>query len=163
MHRSLVRIGGIRDQMSYMRSGCQTHPVQLISPRFLPSVYAILGDQVRIEGRRRLSDRILLEFSEATAGDTASPQLFAPQTLIRVLVIAPWTQLPAASTTRIRRRHGRDNGRYVHSRTRGPVEATLSSGSLPAPERGERRGLNPSKRQQHIDSRTRRNIFEHSW
>jgi hypothetical protein len=47
-----------------------------------------LGDQVRIIGSRRLSDRVLLEFSEE-AGSENEPMPFAPQTSIEVDVLAP--------------------------------------------------------------------------
>ena len=46
----------------------------------------LLGAQVRIAGRRRLSDRVLLEFIEDPA---AEPLLFAPTTRIKVTVFVP--------------------------------------------------------------------------
>jgi hypothetical protein len=47
-----------------------------------------LGGQVRIVGHRRLGDRVLLEFSEATEA-TTGPVLFAPQASVKVDILAP--------------------------------------------------------------------------
>ena len=49
----------------------------------------LLGDQVRIQGRRRLGDRVLLEFCEEAPDDPTAPPLFAPRVTIRATLIVP--------------------------------------------------------------------------
>jgi hypothetical protein len=64
-----------------------TSPLNLLSD-FGLQFARTLGDQVRIVGSRRLSDRVLLEFSEE-AGSEKEPMLFAPKTSIQVDILAP--------------------------------------------------------------------------
>lgn len=59
-----------------------------LSPGFQLHMMRLLGDQVRISGPRRLSDRILLEFVEELP-DNPPPLLFAPNLRIKVTVFAP--------------------------------------------------------------------------
>lgn len=60
-----------------------------ISPESMLQFARLLGDQVTITGRRRLSDRVLLEFSPEPPKDPAALQLFALQTEIKVTIFVP--------------------------------------------------------------------------
>jgi len=59
-----------------------------ISPASMLHFVRLLGDQVPITGPRRLSDRVLLDFTIATP-PSAGPLLFAPATEITVTTIVP--------------------------------------------------------------------------
>lgn len=59
------------------------------NPALMPYLMRILNDQIHITGRRRLGSRVLLEFSSEPTKDPAVPQLFAPQTDIKVSIFAP--------------------------------------------------------------------------
>lgn len=48
-----------------------------------------LGDQVAISGKRRLGDRVLLEFMPEPPANPQTPRLFAPRTDIKVTIFVP--------------------------------------------------------------------------
>jgi hypothetical protein len=60
----------------------------LLSGAFGLHFMRLLGDQVRIAGRRRLSDRVILEFTEELV-EAGKPLLFAPRTEIVATVFVP--------------------------------------------------------------------------
>ena len=49
----------------------------------------MLGDQVSIAGMRRLGSRVLLQFAPTPPSNPEAPQLFAPETDIKVTIFAP--------------------------------------------------------------------------
>jgi hypothetical protein len=60
-----------------------------VSPVSMQQFFRILGDQVPITGSRRLSDAALLEFSPELPENPGVPQIFVPQTEIKVTIFVP--------------------------------------------------------------------------
>lgn len=65
-----------------------TRPIR-IDAHFALHGARILGDQVRIQGNRRLADRAVLEFTEVPVDPPGVVTLFAPVTHIRALLYVP--------------------------------------------------------------------------
>ncbi|MFI6855956.1 hypothetical protein [Streptomyces sp. NPDC050416] len=68
--------------------GMKTATIGIDSGIFFQLMRA-LGDQVRIVGKRRLCDRVLLEFTETPPKVPGTHMLFAPETTIRALIFSP--------------------------------------------------------------------------
>jgi hypothetical protein len=75
------------DDLVYQASFTSSPP-SITDPSFTLNMARIMGEQVRIAGPRRLSDRILLNFKEQSLPDS-TPQLFAPDTEIEVTLFTP--------------------------------------------------------------------------
>ena len=60
-----------------------------LSPVSTSHFMRLLGDQVSIDGSRRLGDRVLLDFQPEAPADPSAPQLFAPPASIKVTLFAP--------------------------------------------------------------------------
>jgi hypothetical protein len=60
-----------------------------INPVSMSQFARLLGDQIHIDGSRRLGDRVLLEFRPKAADDPTVPQLFTPETDITVTIFTP--------------------------------------------------------------------------
>jgi hypothetical protein len=69
-------------------------PAFAITQVMMSNFMRILGDQVPIAGMRRLGSRVLLEFTPIPPENIQAPQLFAPETNIKITIFAPG---PAAS------------------------------------------------------------------
>jgi hypothetical protein len=65
-----------------------TEPIA-IDARLALHFQRLLGDQVRIVGKRRLSNQVVLDFSEDKPEPPAGPLLFAPRTHIQCYLFAP--------------------------------------------------------------------------
>lgn len=89
-------LGEARSQAAELRTGpdvvyrvtLSTAEMDLGAAGFWLHFMRLLGDQVRIQGRRRLSDRVILEFVEDHS-PADQPQLFAPKTEVTATLFVP--------------------------------------------------------------------------